>query len=219
LFGGTARELPLSPAFAMGLKPGDKIVMANQTPIRYFHELATELEKNAGKTMTITYLRNGQQFTATTTPTKDGKLGFIRNPLLKTSHLSYGLGESIVVGTQKAFGVISDQLMAFGKIFRGEINPSKALGSFITIGKVYGPVWDWDHFWNMTGMLSMVLAFMNLLPIPALDGGHAVLLLYEMISGRKPSEKFQEVTQQIGMVLLLALMVFAIGNDIFRNFF
>jgi regulator of sigma E protease len=106
----------------------------------------------------------------------------------------------------------------FGKIFSGQVNASDSVAGPIGIAQQYGSIWDWHKFWFLTGMLSMVLAFMNFLPIPALDGGHVVFLMYEMAARRKPSDKFMEIAQKIGMVLLLALMVFAFGNDIFKIF-
>jgi regulator of sigma E protease len=123
-----------------------------------------------------------------------------------------------VLGAERAFGIVFVQLKAFKKIFSGELSFQKSLSGPIGIAQAYGGTWDWERFWRMTGLLSMVLAFMNLLPIPALDGGHVVFLTYEMVSGRKPSDKFLEVAQKIGMVLLLGLMVFIFANDIFKLF-
>jgi regulator of sigma E protease len=107
-------------------------------------------------------------------------------------------------------------LKAFKKIFNGDLSLTKSLSGPIGIAEAFGGDWDWFRFWSLTGLLSMVLAFMNLLPIPALDGGHVVFLLYEMISGRKPSDKFLENAQKVGMILLLTLMVFVFGNDIWK---
>ncbi len=104
-----------------------------------------------------------------------------------------------------------------GKMFTGDVSP-KNLSGPIGIAKIFGNEWDWIRFWANVALISMILAFMNLLPIPALDGGHVVFLLYEMVSGRKPSDKFLENAQKVGMVLLLTLMVFVIGNDIWKLF-
>ena len=106
---------------------------------------------------------------------------------------------------------------AIGKMFSGDIDPTKSLQGPIGIAKIFGTEWNWERFWHLTGVLSMILAFMNFLPIPALDGGHVAFLSYEIISGRKPGDKFLENAQKVGMVLLLALMVFVIGNDIIRE--
>jgi regulator of sigma E protease len=129
----------------------------------------------------------------------------------------YGISESIVKGTQRAFGVVIVNARALGKMFTGEVSAKNVSGP-IGMAKIYGKRWDWVKFWSITGLISMILAFMNLLPIPALDGGHVMFLLYEMVSGQAPSDKFLENAQKVGMVLLLALMVFAIGNDILKIF-
>ena len=103
-------------------------------------------------------------------------------------------------------------------IFSGKVNTNESLGSVISIGKMFAPVWDWQQFWSLTAFFSLVLALMNILPIPGLDGGHALFTIIEMITGRKPSEKFLEYAQMVGMVLLLGLMAYALGLDIFRLF-
>ena len=130
--------------------------------------------------------------------------------------ITYSFGESLILGPERAFNVIFVQLKAFKKIFSGDLSLGKSLSGPIGIAEAFGGNWNWQRFWSLTGLLSMVLAFMNLLPIPALDGGHVVFLLYEMISGRKPSDKFLENAQKVGMVLLLTLMVFVFGNDIWK---
>jgi regulator of sigma E protease len=135
------------------------------------------------------------------------------------AHQDFSFGESISIGTKKAFGVVWTNIRAFGKIFKGEVSASKSLSGPIGIAQIFGGEWIWSKFWAICGLLSMVLAFMNLLPIPALDGGHVVFLSYEIISGRKPSDKFLEGAQKVGMVLLLGLMAFAIFNDIWKAIF
>jgi regulator of sigma E protease len=207
------------PAQKAGLKTGDRIVSVNNVPIRFYHEVKAALTQYKNQQVTLGVQRGGQTLSLPLKVTEDGTIGFFPDFEIKSTQQQYSFGEAVVTGTNQAFGVIFDQIKAFGKIFRGEMSAQKSLGSFITIGKVYGPSWDWDRFWRITGLLSMVLAFMNLLPIPALDGGHTVFLLYEMISGRKPSDKFLEAAQKVGMVLLLGLMVFAIGNDVWRHLF
>ena len=201
-----------------GLKAGDKIVRINQTPVQFYHEFKELAKANSGKPVVLGLVRNNEPTNINLTVNPDGSVGFFAQTLLKPSHIDYGIGESVVMGTSMAFSTVYDQIKAFGKIFRGEISAQKSLGSFVTIGKAYGNVFDWVKFWSLTGMLSMVLAFMNLLPIPALDGGHTVFLLFEMITGRKPSDTFLENAQKVGMVLLLGLMVFAFGNDIMKLF-
>jgi regulator of sigma E protease len=132
--------------------------------------------------------------------------------------VDYSLLSSIGVGTKRAFTTLYTQILAFGKIFRGELSFQKNISGPIGMVQAYGATWNWPRFWMITGLLSLMLAFMNLLPIPALDGGHVMFLSFEMISGRKPSDKFLENAQKIGMVFLLALMVFIFANDIFKIF-
>lgn len=149
--------------------------------------------------------------------TPEGTVGLRADPtVLKYATVSFTLAEAAKVGTKDAFGVVYNNIKGFGKIFRREVSASKALSGPIGIARMFGGVWDWQNFWRLTGLLSMVLAFMNALPIPALDGGHAVILSYEIISGRKPSDRFLENAQKVGMVLLLGLMAFAIFNDVWK---
>ena len=139
--------------------------------------------------------------------------------LIKVSHQDYSLGESMGIGTSRAFSVITDNIRGFKKIASGDVSASKALSGPIGIAQMFGGVWDWTRFWMLTGLLSMALAFMNILPIPALDGGHAVFLIYEMITGKPASDKVLERAQQVGMIILLALMAYTFGNDIFKALF
>ncbi|RAK65304.1 M50 family metallopeptidase [Hymenobacter edaphi] len=237
--------VPGGPASKAGLLPGDQITRVGAQDIRFFSELQQALALNAnrvekpsllqrvvngvsGKTTPpapadkitdVQVLRSGAPVTLRMRIDEDGKVGFRPKSLLSFSNRQFGLGESIPRGTKQAFGVIGAQLKAFGKIFRGEASARKSLGGPIAIAQQYGGKFDWQKFWFLTGMLSMVLAFMNLLPIPALDGGHVMFLTYEMLSGRKPSDKFLENAQKVGMVLLLSLMVFVFFNDIFKSIF
>jgi regulator of sigma E protease len=211
---------PGLPAEKVGLKKGDKIVSINGTPINYYFEFRSKLDSNKNKVVDLIVERDGKTISSKPTIGEDGKLGFALDPQIKSTEIKYSLGEAFVVGAKRAFSVITDNIKGFGKIFSGQIAATKALSGPIGIArKMYGGVWDWTRFWLITGMLSMALAFMNLLPIPALDGGHAVMLLFEMASGKKPSEKFQERTQQVGMVILLSLMVFIIFSDVIKAIF
>jgi regulator of sigma E protease len=199
------------------LKEGDKFVEINGAAIKFRDEVNTIVKSNTSDSISMKIERSGQ-ILAYKEYFKDSLIGVAFVPPLdfNSGHIDYGLGESITIGTSRAFGVIFTQLQAFGKIFSGELSVTKSLSGPIGIAKAYGGNWDWHRFWRLTGLLSMVLAFMNLLPIPALDGGHVVFLSYEIISGRKPSDKFLENAQKIGMVILLLLMVFVIFNDIFK---
>lgn len=210
--------VPAMPADKAGLKTGDKIVKLNETPINFYHEIQDALDKAKNQTVTLTVERTGQTIPLPIKVSPEGTIGFYPEKDLKITHIDYSFGESIAVGSGKAFSVVTDNIRGFGKIFRGEVSASKALSGPIGIAQMFGGIWDWGRFWFLTGLLSMVLAFMNILPIPALDGGHSVLLIYEMVTGHKPSDKFLEGAQKVGMVILLGLMVFAFGNDIFKLF-
>jgi regulator of sigma E protease len=211
--------IPASPAEKAGLKTDDKVISIAGKPIQFFHQLQAELKTLKGKPTTLVVQRGGGQESLNATVSEDGTLGFYPASLLAYTTINYSLGEAISVGTQDAFSVVFNNIKGFGKIFRGEVSASKALSGPIGIARMFGGVWDWGRFWYLTGLLSMVLAFMNALPIPALDGGHAVILSYEIISGRKPSDKFLENAQKVGMVLLLGLMAFAIFNDVWKAVF
>lgn len=212
----------------VGVSVGDKIVEVNGKPVAYHDEVQDALaplkDENGnprpGDSVTFKVEHNGV-ITSYKEPYTAAQLGFGAESGLKKEDLSivkYSFGESIGKGAERAFGVIFVQLKAFGKIFRGEISLKNSLSGPVGMAKAYGAQWDWYNFWRMTGLLSMVLAFMNLLPIPALDGGYVVFLLYEMVTGRPPSEKFFETSLKIGMFLLLVLMVFVFYNDIAKLF-
>ena len=208
---------PESTAEKIGLQSGDKIVGVNESRIAYFNDLQNSLAELKGKEATIIVERNGTTIEKVAQISDEGTIGFSVNPLLDPVVKKYGLAESITKGTQRAFGVVIVNAKALGKMFTGEVSAKNVSGP-IGMAKIYGNSWDWVKFWSITGLISMILAFMNLLPIPALDGGHVMFLLYEMVSGQAPSDKFLENAQKVGMVLLLALMVFAIGNDILKLF-
>ncbi|MFD2786808.1 RIP metalloprotease RseP [Hymenobacter rubripertinctus] len=208
-----------SPASKAGLQPNDRILTVGSQPIQFFPELQKALKDHAGKPVAVQVERSSQPVTLQVKVDDDGKIGFLPKSLLKYETRNYNLLEAVPVGTRQAFGVVTTQMKAFGKIFRGEAKLSKSLGGPIEIAQQYGGKWDWLRFWTLTGMLSMVLAFMNLLPIPALDGGHVIFLLYEMIAGRKPSDAFMENAQKVGMMLILGLMAFTlIINPLLKHF-
>jgi regulator of sigma E protease len=207
------------PAFAAGLRVGDQITAVNETPIHFYHEMKEIVQKEAGRSIRVAILRGGQADTLEMVVAKSGQIGFFPELLIKVSHQDYSLGESMGIGTSRAFSVITDNIRGFKKIASGDVSASKALSGPIGIAQMFGGVWDWTRFWMLTGLLSMALAFMNILPIPALDGGHAVFLMYEMITGKPASVKVLERAQQVGMLILLALMAYTFGNDIFKAFF
>ena len=209
-----------SPADKGGLEEGDKIGSINGVSVKFFDQLRDQLKANSGKEIQASILKeSGEKEVLTFMVGDDGILGFQPLQLLNFSHTEYTFGESMVKGTNQAFKVVWVNIVAFGKIFRGEVSASKSISGPIRIAQIFGGTWNWHKFWRNTGLLSMVLAFMNFLPIPALDGGHVVFLSYEIISGQKPSDKFLENAQKVGMILLLSIMVFAIFNDIFMTWF
>jgi len=200
----------------VGLKPGDKFLEVDGQPVAYQDEVIDIVKAGARDSISFKVQRDAEVLTFAESFKGYDVIGFLPQGFDKDqlAYVNYGFGQSIGLGTERAFGVIFLQLKAFKKIFSGDISFQKSLSGPIGMAQAFGTEWDWERFWRMTGLLSMVLAFMNLLPIPALDGGYVVFLLYEMISGREPSEKFFEAALKVGMAMLLILMVFVFYNDI-----
>jgi regulator of sigma E protease len=209
---------PGTGAEKMGIAAGDQIIAVNGSPITYFDEMQTALQQVKNQSVTLVRRRGALVDTLSVPVSADARIGIAVNPLLEPVRREYGFMESLSRGTSRAFGAVIVNAKALGKMFTGEVSTKNVSGP-IGMAKIYGNQWDWVKFWSITGLISMILAFMNLLPIPALDGGHVVFLLYEMVSGRAPSDKFLEYAQKVGMVILLGLMVFAIGNDILKLIF
>lgn len=209
---------PGTGAAQVGIDVGDQIIAVNGNPITYFDQMQTALQQVKNQSVTLVRLRGAQVDTLSVPVSAEARIGIAVNPLLEPVRREYGFLESLSRGTSRAFGAVIVNAKALGKMFTGEVSTKNVSGP-IGMAKIYGDRWDWVKFWSITGLISMILAFMNLLPIPALDGGHVVFLLYEMVSGRAPSDKFLEYAQKVGMVILLGLMVFAIGNDIFKLIF
>jgi regulator of sigma E protease len=203
----------------ISLQPGDQIVEVEGQPIRYQDELGEAIKNLKTDTLHFKAQRGGQLLTFSEYFKGQKGIGFYtKYPEAAIETVDYSLAQSIGLGPERAFDVIWNQLKGFKKIFLGQLSLRKSVSSPIGMAQMYGGVWDWERFWRMTGLLSMVLAFMNFLPIPALDGGYVMFLLYEMVSGREPSEKFFENAIKVGMALLLLLMVFAFSNDIVKLF-
>ena len=204
-----------------GVMQGDTIVGINDVPAPFFSDFVQMIKTYKDQVVSINVKRGSEIVRLTVTTTAAGKIGAAPQfgAGIELAKQNYGFFESFAVGTPKAFGIIGDQIKAFGKMFKGEIKASESLGGFASIADTFGDKWIWERFWIMTGTLSMVLAFMNLLPIPALDGGHVVFLLYEVVSGRKPSDKFMERATTFGFVLLMSLLLYANGMDVIRRLF
>lgn len=209
---------PGTGAEKVGIAAGDQIIAVNGLPISYFDEMQSALQQVKNQSVSLVRRRGAQVDTLNVPVSAEARIGIAVNPLLEPVRREYGFMESFSRGTARAFGAVIVNAKALGKMFTGEVSTKNVSGP-IGMAKIYGNQWDWVKFWSITGLISMILAFMNLLPIPALDGGHVVFLLYEMVSGRAPSDKFLEYAQKVGMVILLGLMVFAIGNDILKLIF
>ncbi|MBD1430423.1 RIP metalloprotease RseP [Sphingobacterium litopenaei] len=197
----------------MGLKKGDSIIAINGVMVERLDEFQNEVAKNKGKEIKLDIIRGTDSLQLVAAADTSSKLGFSNLPVVMRE---YSFSESLPLGVSKAFSVITDNIKGFGKIFKGEVRADKALSGPVGIAKMFGDEVDWTRFWNLVGVLSMALAFMNLLPIPALDGGHVVFLLVEMIQGKPLSDKFLETAQMIGFFILIALMLFTFGNDIIK---
>jgi regulator of sigma E protease len=197
-----------------GIKDGDRIIDVAANKISFFHELQAVLKQNKNKEVAVKVDRNGEIQDLQVKINKEGRMGIGIKSTLKDSVIYFSFGESVVKGFKEAFGFIFMQNKVFGKIFSGEIDARNSVGSIFSIANMFPPFWNTSFFFMLTATLSMILAFMNFLPIPALDGGHVMFLLWEMITGKKPGDKFLETAQKIGMVLLLSLMLFALSNDV-----
>ena len=207
-----------SAALKAGLEAGDQIVAVNGKNTQYFEFLREVLQESKDQQVDLQVKRNGEDLTLQAQVSEEGTIGFRPKFLMEMHRIQYSFAESIPKGTKEAFNVTILNIRGLGKILRGEVS-RKSVKSVIGIAEYFGGKWDWRNFWFITGMLSMWLAFLNFLPIPALDGGHVMFLTYELVSGRKPSDKFLETAQKIGMAFLLVLMVFLIGNDIVNVIF
>ena len=213
-----ARE---SPAKNSGMLKDDEIAGIDNLTFAYSDEFQNYLRANAGKPVTLNIIRNGNSENVSIVPDENGLLGIYYtgrslDQEFEMKSIEYGFLESIPAGISKGFRTIADYLKQFKLIFSKDTKAYESLGGFITIGSIFPGVWDWYSFWNLTAFLSIILAVMNMLPIPALDGGHVMFLLFEVVTGRKPSDKFLEYAQIAGMVILFSLLIFANGNDILR---
>jgi regulator of sigma E protease len=209
------------PAKESGLKINDRIIGINGQDLAYFDLFVLEIKKHMGDTVSINVDRNGEKLAFPLVVPKDGKIGvYPQDPksFFELKEIKYGFFASFPAGVKKGIETISSYLKDLKLIFNPETKAYKSLGGFIAIGNIFPSIWNWQIFWNMTAFLSIMLAVLNILPIPALDGGHVFFLGFEIITGKKPNERFMEVAQIVGMILLLALVLYANGNDILRLF-
>jgi regulator of sigma E protease len=207
-----------APAYEAGMKKGDSILAINGKPVKFVDDFTAEIDKNAGKNVNINVSRDGQEVLLNTKVSAEGTVGLLfKRQALPIKTIYYGFGESFGIGLDKGWTSFTDNAKGVWKMITGKVS-ARNISSPIGIAQVYGSEFDWEKFWRLTGLISMALAFMNLLPIPALDGGHVVFLIIEMIKGSPLSDKFMEKAQIVGFVMLLCLMVFAFGNDILKIF-
>jgi regulator of sigma E protease len=209
--------IPGSQAEKAGLKKNDKFVSINEEPAGFFQELVALLEKNKGKEVNLEIERSGELVSLTAMVGDEGKLGFgNKSPLefIETEKRTYGFLESWPAGVSEGTGILVNYVRSLKLLFSSE--GAKQVGGFITIGGLFDSQWNWVRFWNMTALLSIILAVMNILPIPALDGGHVMFLLYEIVAGRAPNPKFMEYAQLAGLAILVTLLLYANGMDVFR---
>jgi regulator of sigma E protease len=212
--------LPGQPAALAGIQKGDKLLTINKIPTPYFQDAVKVLKNNTNLPVDVAVLRNNDTVTMRAAVTAQGKLGLGPKSLDNYFELEtkkYTALEAFPAGVHKAYETFDGYIKQFTLLFTVK-DAHKEIGGFVSMGKAYSTHWDWQRFWTFTAFLSIVLAFMNILPIPALDGGHVVFLLYEMITGRKPNDKVLEYAQYAGMILLLALLLYANGNDVVRLF-
>ena len=213
----------------VNLLPKDIVTAINGKVITYYDEAKTMLETLKGQDISISVKRGEETKNITAKVSNYGNLGVVWAPLkikdleklgyYQLAERTYSFSEAIPAGANKAWATLTNYIKQMKKVVNPSTGAYKGLGGFKSIMDIFPPSWSWESFWNITAFLSIMLGFMNLLPIPALDGGHVVFTLWEMITGKKPGDKFLEYAQVTGFILLIALLLFANGNDIFRTFF
>ncbi|MEY3208714.1 MAG: hypothetical protein RL064_745 [Bacteroidota bacterium] len=199
----------------------DILLKINNSSVQYQYEFIDVKKKLADSIVIITALRGTDTVQIKALINGSGQLGiFVKQPihLFNVVHKGYTFLEAIPEGVNRCFSTLDNYVTGIKQIFTGKVNPNDSLGSLISIGNTFPSTWDWERFWTLTAVFSIILAFMNVLPIPALDGGHALFILVEMITGKKPSDKFMEYAQIVGMVLMFGLMFYALGLDFWRLF-
>jgi regulator of sigma E protease len=202
-------------------KKGDTLLMINNQSVQYRYEFEALKKQFADSTVMVTAKRGTDTVKVKALVSTSGQLGlFLKLPydIFTTVHTEYSFTESISVGTKRCFTTLDNYIQGIKQIFSGKVNANESLGSLISIGNTFPAQWDWYKFWTLTAVFSIILAFMNVLPIPALDGGHALFIIFEMITGRKPSDKFMEYAQMVGMIIMFGLMFYALGLDVWRLF-
>ncbi|NNE29511.1 MAG: RIP metalloprotease RseP [Saprospiraceae bacterium] len=201
-----------SPGRDAGLQVKDKIVSIDGVETQYYHEFKNEVQGKGGQSVNVGVVRDRDSINYDITLTDAGTVGIFAtslDSLFGVQTRSYTAAQALPAGFDKGVKFLGDQFKAWGKMFRRDISVKDNLGGFRAFATLFGTTWDWERFWNMTAIISLILAFMNLLPIPALDGGHVMFLLYEVVTGRKPSDQFMEYATIVGFVLVLSLVIYA----------
>ncbi|MBI3511099.1 MAG: RIP metalloprotease RseP [Bacteroidetes bacterium] len=207
------------PAGKAGLMKGDSLISIDGDSLHYAQHFVDRIQKSKGKKFMLGFIRNGKSDSVAVTVNEEGKIGILgKGPdqFLQYKTISYGFFAAWGRGFDRTIETLSSYVKQLGLLF-SKVGASK-IGGFATIGGLFPSTWDWEAFWNITAFLSVILAFMNLLPIPVLDGGYILFVLYEMITRKKVSDKFMQRALAIGMYLVLALLIYANGNDIIRAF-
>lgn len=209
-----------SPAQKAGLKVNDRILSINNQPVAFYDEYLLTMQAAKNKNVQLAILRQSDTLHVNAKISAEGTLGVMIPKFegIPTETTKYSFMQAFPVGASKAWGSFADNAKGIGKVVTGQVKANKAFTGPIGIATMFGKTVNWVKFWSLVGLLSMALALMNLLPIPALDGGHAVFLLIEMVKGKPLSDKFMEKAQMVGFFILISLMVFVFGNDIFKHF-
>lgn len=208
------------PAALAGMQKGDKILSVDGKKTPYWNDFRSAVQESENDLLAIEILRDGEIINLEVGKTEDNTIGVSADIDLENAieikHQDYSFGEAVVAGNELAYWTLHDYIAQFKYVFTKK--GAQSVGGFIAIGSIFPSSWSWQSFWSITAFLSIMLGFMNLLPIPALDGGHVMFTLYEMVSGQKPSDKFLEYAQMTGFLLLIALLILANGNDIIKLF-
>ena len=210
------------PAGKIGIQEGDQIIEVDGQSTYWLHEFASAMVGKENKEVNFAVLRNGTDtLRLAATIGEDGRLGIGNaqgEAFYEVQKQKYSLGQAIPGGWNKSYNFLATQIKAFKGMFTGKIKATDSLGSVLSIANMFDPAWDWETFWRITAILSILLGFFNLLPIPALDGGYVMFLIWEVITGRKPNDKFMEYATIGGFFILIALMIFALGLDVSKWF-
>lgn len=213
-----AKFTPESAAEKGGVKEGDKIIGINDSVVEYFDQFRALIPSYKNEDIKLSVLRGADTLSFALHIPKAGVIGAFPANQFDFKVKEYSFFSAIPAGAKRTVKGVSDYLKQLRLIFSPDVKAYESVGGFITIGNIFPGTWDWTAFWGLTAFLSIMLAILNVLPIPALDGGHVMFLMYEIITGRKPSDKFMEYAQIVGMVLLFSLLIFANGNDIVKLF-